>query len=350
LTAEQYIGDSLERTNVFSLIVNIEDGKEVALDDLFNTDATFAKDLLGSIMKVYEKDEKVQKQIDEKTLVRAIEKQNWNIALKESHIHFYIATEQNDSQPFVELKVSLEQLKQHAKKDLTLTAKNEKSEKSKKAKPKKQQKEKKQPKKDTSKKYVALTFDDGPSPHVTPLILETLQEYDAKATFFMIGSRVEYYPSVAKQVADAGHEIANHSLWHPDLTKLSYKQIEAQFEETSNKLEQATGYKPSLIRPPYGAFDHDVEAFAEKGNYAIVLWTVDSLDWKAPNKQFVYDRVISGVNDGAIILMHDIHQVTADALPEIMETLVKEGYHFVTVSELLEILDEKKPGPIYGKM
>lgn len=353
LTADQYIGDKQKQTNVQPFMFDINDGKTMGLEDIFNVDDSFTTEVTEAIQQSIAQDEVLKGEINESKLNDKLTDVNeLKIALKEKSLHVYFDQHEIASSQYghVDIEVPLNKLEQYLKENITLLVKKEQDKKAAKEKPKKKKKEKSKSKKDKKQKYIALTFDDGPSPEITPRVLNTLHEYDVKATFFMLGSRVDYYPSIAKQVADEGHEIANHSLWHPDLTKLSYKQIEKQFEETTEKLENATGYTPTLIRPPYGAFNKNVEAFAEKGEYAIVLWTVDSLDWKAPNKQFVYQRVIDGVTDGSIILMHDIHEVTADALPEIMETLVKEGYQFVTVSELLELLEEKGPGPIYGKM
>lgn len=197
-------------------------------------------------------------------------------------------------------------------------------------------------------KYIALTFDDGPSPKVTPRILDTLAKYNAKATFFMLGSQAEYYPNLVKKVAKEGHELANHSKGHPDLTKLNAKQITKEFSFTTDKIASVTGIKPKLIRPPYGAYNADVTNYAKVHGQSIILWSVDSLDWKNRNPQMINQIIKQDVTPGAIILMHDIHPTTADALPEVLRYLKSQGYEFVTVSELLAWKKEAGIGPFSG--
>lgn len=200
------------------------------------------------------------------------------------------------------------------------------------------------------KKYVALTFDDGPLPETTPRVLEELAKFNAKATFFMLGSQVEYYPQLAQQVAAAGHEVANHSQTHPDLTKLSLEKLEYQMETPRNNIEKATGIRPHLMRPPYGAVNDQVIAYAEKNNNSIIQWSVDTLDWQSKDPRAINDVIKRDVISGSIVLMHDIHPTTVDALPEALQYLSDEGYEFVTVSELMEVTNQSGAGPIYGKV
>lgn len=207
-------------------------------------------------------------------------------------------------------------------------------------------KQKKQ--KEKEKKVVALTFDDGPSPDVTPRVLNILQEYKAKATFFMLGSQVEFYPAIAKQVASLGHEVASHSYHHPDLTKMDLNHIQEEFKRTSEEIKKATGQEPTLFRPPYGAYNDEVINYAKDHNYAIVLWSIDSLDWKHRNPSDIINLILKDLTDGAIILLHDIHQTTADSLPQLLSTLKEEGYEFVTVSELLSMQTKEGVGPHRG--
>lgn len=180
-------------------------------------------------------------------------------------------------------------------------------------------------------KKVALTFDDGPHPKVTRQILDILKKYDAKATFFMLGSRVEYYPDIASEVKEAGHELGNHSWNHPDLSKASNERIRNEINNTSTVIEQATGQKATVFRPPYGAFNDNVRA---QTNLPIILWDVDTLDWKYRDSNRLLPIIKNNVKDGSNILMHDIHQSTADGLDAILTYLKSEGYTFVTVSEL----------------
>ncbi|WP_246231508.1 polysaccharide deacetylase family protein [Sporosarcina jiandibaonis] len=180
-------------------------------------------------------------------------------------------------------------------------------------------------------KKVALTFDDGPDPNVTTKILASLEKYDAKATFFMLGSRVEYYPEIAKDVANAGHELGNHTWTHPDLTNSSIKKINSEITRTSSIIENVTGEKVVLFRPPYGAINKKVR---QQTKLPVILWDIDTLDWKHRNAKQLLSYVKKNTRDGSIILMHDIHQSTADGLDAVLAYLESEGYTFVTVSEL----------------
>lgn len=197
-------------------------------------------------------------------------------------------------------------------------------------------------------KYVALTFDDGPSADVTPRVLETLKQYDAKATFFMLGSQVDYHPDMAKRVSDAGHEIGNHTKQHQDLTTLGPEEIRQEISSTSDTIANATGTRPYLVRPPYGAYNDYVINDAANHGDSIVLWSVDSLDWQSRNANAINHEIQQQITPGSIVLMHDIHEATADALPELMEQLHQEGYQFVTVSQLLEMQGQNGAGPYYG--
>lgn len=183
------------------------------------------------------------------------------------------------------------------------------------------------------KKKVALTFDDGPHPKVTERILAVLRQYDIKATFFALGQNVEKYPQIVKQAADEGHEIANHSWSHANLIKLSDAQIAAELNKTNEAIYKATGKYPDMYRPPYGAINANVRS---QTSMETVMWNVDTLDWKhrTPEKTLAY--VKEQVKDNSIILMHDIHSETADALEAVINYLIDQNYEIVTVSEILE--------------
>jgi len=199
-------------------------------------------------------------------------------------------------------------------------------------------------------KYVALTFDDGPSAKVTPIILETLNDFDAVATFFMLGSQVECYPKLAKQVAENGHEIANHTENHKDLTTLSFSEIRQELSISRDKLIEVTGQVPNLMRPPYGAYDKNVIQIADENQESIILWSVDSLDWQSRDPVAINETILNTIIPGSIVLMHDIHQSTADALPKLLSTLKEKGFEFVTVSQLLELQNKQGVGPYYGEL
>ncbi|MBG9757094.1 polysaccharide deacetylase family protein [Lysinibacillus sphaericus] len=184
-----------------------------------------------------------------------------------------------------------------------------------------------------SKKRVALTFDDGPDAKVTPQILATLQKYDAKATFFMVGRNVPKNATIVKQIYDAGHEIGNHTSNHKKLTALSISGVRQEVNSTSNAIYAAIGQYPTVFRPPYGATNEQVRSVM---TIPSILWSIDTLDWKHHNPDKILAYVKASVKDGSIILMHDIHQTTANGLDNVLLYLQKQGYEFVTVSEILQ--------------
>ena len=182
--------------------------------------------------------------------------------------------------------------------------------------------------------YVALTFDDGPHPVNTPNILDTLEKYNAKATFYVIGQRVQLYPDVVKAAYDAGHEIGVHTWTHPLLTKLSATEIMNEIYQTSDAIVSITGEHPKTLRPPYGAYNQLVKDCVM---FPIINWSVDTLDWKTKNVRSIVQTVKAKTQNGSIILMHDIHKTSAEAVDTIVRELSEQGYRFVTVSELLAI-------------
>lgn len=201
---------------------------------------------------------------------------------------------------------------------------------------------------DPAGKYIALTFDDGPHADLTPRILDILSQHNAKATFYMLGSQVDYYPSIAKQVLDEGHEIGDHTMSHKDLTRLAQPQIREEIQSSSNNILEATGSLPTSLRPPYGAFNDSVGTITRELELPVIMWSVDSLDWKSRNAQAINHEIMTTVHPGAIVLMHDIHATTADALPQVLTNLENEGYEFVTVSQLLEFGELEGIGPHHG--
>ncbi|SHE33811.1 polysaccharide deacetylase family sporulation protein PdaB [Atopostipes suicloacalis DSM 15692] len=201
---------------------------------------------------------------------------------------------------------------------------------------------------DPDGKYVALTFDDGPHSSVTPRILNILSEHNAKATFFMLGNQVEYYPKLVQRVAQEGHEIGNHSQTHIDLTVSDNDRLNEELNYTNELIKDITGYNPVYIRPPYGAYNDQVIKQATDLNQPIIMWSVDSLDWQSRDPEAINQEITSQVSNGAIILMHDIHETTADALPTVLENLEANGYKFVTVSELLKWQKAMGVGPHFG--
>lgn len=201
---------------------------------------------------------------------------------------------------------------------------------------------------DPDGKYVALTFDDGPHKTNTERVLNSLKEFDVKATFFMLGNQVDYYPSLVQRVAEEGHEIGNHSNTHPDLSKVDANRVQKEFETTNQRIYDVIGRYPTVFRPPYGSYNNNIITQATNLNLPIIMWSVDSLDWKTKNATSISHEILSTTTNGSIILMHDIHDATADALPSVLRNLKEQGYSFVTVSQLLEWRGDTGIGPHYG--
>lgn len=180
-------------------------------------------------------------------------------------------------------------------------------------------------------KKVALTFDDGPNPVTTPKILDILQQCDAKATFFTIGQKIGGQEELLKKMVDQGNEIGNHTWSHPNLTTLSDEGIKQEINSTNEAIEKAIKRKPTLMRPPYGATNTTVQSVAGMKE---IMWTVDTLDWQNHSTPAIMKNIQEQLRPGGIILMHDIHQTSVEALPSVLEFLKSQGYEIVTVSEL----------------
>ena len=186
----------------------------------------------------------------------------------------------------------------------------------------------------TGNKVIALTFDDGPGPH-TAHLLDILDQYGAKATFFLIGSKVSGQASIVRSIQARGHQLGNHSWSHPELPKLPVDQIASEIDRTNEAIRQATGITPSILRPPYGAVNSVVLEQLRLRGMSSILWSVDTRDWADRNSQIVCSRAVAGAHPGAIILMHDIHQTSVGAVPCILSALKQQGYSFVTVQGLI---------------
>ena len=191
---------------------------------------------------------------------------------------------------------------------------------------------------DTEEKIIALTFDDGPHPKYTSEILDILDKYDVKATFFVIGRNAESYPSALKRIADSGHEIGNHTFTHVTAERVSAKEFKAELEKTHSTIKRITGVSPAVFRPPTGHCNSvTVKSAAEMG-YKLIVWTVDTKDWMHETTQNIVNTVKSRTRSGSIILFHDYiskPSPTPNALRVLIPYLLSSGYRFVTVSELL---------------
>ncbi len=188
----------------------------------------------------------------------------------------------------------------------------------------------------TSLPFVALTFDDGPHPVNTPRLLDILKQRNVKATFYVIGTNVKRYPEIARRIVAEGHEIANHTATHPSLAKLSDDGVRQELRSCRDAIVSATGVTPRTMRPPYGSITTAQKSWIRKEfGYPTILWSVDPLDWKKPGASVVTSRLVSGTTPGGILLAHDIHAGTIDAMPSTVDQLLARGYQFLTVTELL---------------
>ena len=190
---------------------------------------------------------------------------------------------------------------------------------------------------------VALTFDDGPDGVYTGMVLDVLKAYDVPATFFLIGQNVQKYPEVVQRIVGEGHVIGNHTWSHPRLTEIAANEIADQIVKTEDMLEAVTNLRTRLMRPPYGAVNLDTLEQLIELDYSIINWSVDSVDWRDQDVDLILINTLPHVRDGAIMLFHTARGIghnptaTAYALPELIETLRKQGYNFVTVDKLLNI-------------
>ncbi len=193
-----------------------------------------------------------------------------------------------------------------------------------------------------NKKAISLTFDDGPHPVFTPMILKLLKENNSKATFFVLGKNAEIYPEIIRQINDDGHQIGNHTYSHFDLTKVPTKTIRKEFEKAQKIIFEITGKKPRVFRPPYGYYNDEVIKVSRENGYKTILWSPkqDPWDWNHPGVEKITNKVLSNAKRGDIVLLHDRVEgksETYEALKIIIPNLKKQGYELVTVSELLKL-------------
>ena len=194
--------------------------------------------------------------------------------------------------------------------------------------------------------YIALTFDDGPQEKLTPKLLDLLAQHHIKATFFVIGQNAAEYPDIVARAAREGHEIGNHSWSHPNLAKMSDENIRRQLHQTDDAIKQATGKRPTLMRPPYGNLStRQKQWIHQEFGYRIVLWDVDPLDWKRPGPSVICNRIVKETRPGSIVLSHDIHPGTIEAMHATLDQLEAKGFKFVTVSELIAMAKPETPAP-----
>ena len=314
----------LENTTLSQLYLK-EDGSVFTLDQLF-TDTSKAKEKLLEDLKSTLQDKQVEQSVVDQVSadLSAAELSTWKFAYKDSQLVLYPIKVTNNVEE-IALPISdffdVIQSSYLTEKDAELY--------------KKAQAEK-------NKKVVALTFDDGPDGNTTPQALDILAKYKIKATFFVQGKNIAGNEAILKRMQSEGHEVGNHSWNHPILTKLSLEDAKKQLTDTEDAITKVLGKSSKLMRPPYGAISDDIRNSLD---LRFIMWDVDSLDWKSKNEAAILTEIQHQTSDGAIILMHDIHQPSVNSLPKVIEYLQGQGYSFVTVSELLNT--RLKPHGIY---
>lgn len=208
---------------------------------------------------------------------------------------------------------------------------------------------------DTKEKKLAISFDAAWGADCTPELLKILEENKIKTTFFLTGIWVEKYPEMVKKIADAGHELGNHTLTHPHCNALSEEDFIKELKENEELIKKITGKRTRLFRPPFGEYNNANLQAARKNGYEVIQWSVDSLDWQELGVEAEVDRVLKNVHPGAIVLFHNNAKYTPQALPIILKNLQEQGYKIVPVSELLikgdyyvekhSGVQKKPPGP-----
>ncbi len=189
---------------------------------------------------------------------------------------------------------------------------------------------------ETEKKQIAISFDAAWGNDDTETLINILKEYNVPATFFVVGAWVDKYPDSVKALANAGHQIQNHSNTHPHMPQLSKEQMRDEILSCNEKIQKITGVTPTLLRPPYGDYDNALITVMEELNMSTVQWDVDSLDWKDnATPESIYKRVTSKVTNGSIVLFHNDADHTPEALPNILKALQADGYEFVFISDLI---------------
>ena len=180
-------------------------------------------------------------------------------------------------------------------------------------------------------KCVALTFDDGPGRY-TDELLDILDENDAKATFYLLGSKLDSYTEEVERMVDEDHEVGNHTWDHADLADLSAGEIKEDLDRTDKAIKDVTGQMPTTMRPPYGSLSDTARETIDK---PMLLWDVDTLDWQHRDPETTVDIAAEETDEGSVLLFHDIHETTVDAIPDVLDTLSVDGYEFVTVDEMM---------------
>lgn len=188
---------------------------------------------------------------------------------------------------------------------------------------------------DTQEKVVSISFDAAWGNEQTNTLLDILDKYNVKTTFFLVGDWVRKYPDSVKEIAKRGHDIGNHSNTHPHMTQLSQDKMTEQLSLCNEEVKKLTGKCPTLFRPPYGDYNNQVVGSVKSSNMYCVQWDVDSLDWKDPTPDQMVSRITGKIKNGSIVLLHNGAKNTPEALPKIIEAIQKAGYKIVPISQIL---------------
>jgi peptidoglycan/xylan/chitin deacetylase (PgdA/CDA1 family) len=322
--------------------INFDFQKKDFLDtkDLFQPKKDYLKKLSYITYTELKKDKTLSKDLSLLQKGTAPTDQNFSqFALKEKYIEFYFPASQVAAKDLGPQTLAIKKtlLKDILKPEYMNKTKNQNEIKEPNPK-RKAVKLPQKPKLDPNKKAIALTFDDGPNPATTSTILAALKENKGHATFFVLGSRVQYYPGMLADILKSGNEIGNHSYNHPLLTRLPLNEAVKQVKDTQKLIEKASGYTPTHFRPPYGGTNPDIN---QAVGMNVSLWDVDPEDWKIRNSQQITNHVLSHAADGKTVLMHDIYDSSARAAVKIIHELTKQGYQLVTVSELEQLKKER---------
>lgn len=188
---------------------------------------------------------------------------------------------------------------------------------------------------ETEEKKIAISFDAAWGDNYTREILDILDKYNIKSSFFLVGFWIDKYPEHVKEIHRRGHDVGNHSTNHPYMTKLSEEEMIKELNITGNKIKELTKEKPILFRPPFGDYNDKLISVCRDNGYYVIQWDVDSLDWKEMGVQPVVDRVVRNVKNGSIVLFHNNAKFVLEYLPIIIERLQKEGYEILPISRLI---------------
>ena len=193
--------------------------------------------------------------------------------------------------------------------------------------------------------FIAITFDDGPVVPNTPRLLDMLAARGIKATFFTVGTNAARNPNIIRRIVADGHEIANHTWNHPYLSRMTDAGVRSELQRSHDSLTSITGTAPRMYRPPYGAITaRQKQWIMSEFGYPTILWSVDPQDWKTKSASMTRSRILAETRPGAIILVHDIHASSIDAMPGTLDGLLAKGFRFVTVSQLINLSSGRGPG------